>query len=106
MINVLISVSIIETITNRSLINMKFNHNEWSKLKKLIDHLLCDLCEDLEMAEPPDLIDIDPLDDIKSTELGALLWIYTFLYLNTSSMSGPSSGKSVPRLLKIKFWLH
>jgi hypothetical protein len=34
-----------------------------------------DILLDLEIADPPDLIDIDPLDDIKSTELGALLWI-------------------------------
>lgn len=36
-----------------------------------INHLL--LFDDFDMADPPDLIDIDPLDDIKSTELGALL---------------------------------
>jgi hypothetical protein len=28
---------------------------------------------DLEMADPPDFIDIEPLEDIISTELGALL---------------------------------
>lgn len=28
---------------------------------------------DLEMADPPDLIDIEPLEDMRSIELGALL---------------------------------
>lgn len=36
------------------------------------DHFLESLL-DLEMAEPPDLMDIDPLEDMRSTELGALL---------------------------------
>lgn len=28
---------------------------------------------DLEMADPPDLIDIEPFEDMRSIELGALL---------------------------------
>ena len=32
-----------------------------------------DIFDDLEIAEPPDLTDIDPLEDIRSIELGALL---------------------------------
>ena len=37
-----------------------------------MNHFL-DILLDLDMADPPDLIDIEPLEDIKSTELGALL---------------------------------
>ncbi len=51
------------------------------------------------MADPPDLIDIDPLDDIRSTELGALLWIYTLFSFKTSSINGPSYGKSYPKFI-------
>jgi hypothetical protein len=32
-----------------------------------------DILLEREIAEPPDLIDIDPFEDIMSTELGALL---------------------------------
>lgn len=59
---------------------------------KSIIHLLWDIFDDLEMAEPPDLIDIEPLEDIKSIELGALLCISTFLSLKTSSIKGPNYG--------------
>ena len=36
------------------------------------NHFL-DICDDREIADPPDLTEIEPRDDIKSTELGALL---------------------------------
>lgn len=51
------------------------------------------------MAEPPDFMDIEPLDDIIDTELGALLWISTLFSRRVSSIRGPSSGNSAPRFL-------
>lgn len=91
------------------LINMKLK-NEWFwkyfkdifqyqfKVFLSFDHFLDNLL-DLDMADPPDLIDIDPLEDIKSTELGALLWISILFYLRTSSNKGPNSGRSSPRFI-------
>jgi hypothetical protein len=46
------------------------------------------------MAEPPDLMLIEPLEDIRSTELGALDWISTLFSLSISSIKGPNYGKS------------
>jgi hypothetical protein len=40
--------------------------------RSLITHFL-DILLEREIAEPPDFMDIDPLEDIISTELGALL---------------------------------
>lgn len=54
---------------------------------------------DLEMADPPDLIDIEPLEDMRSIELGALLWISTLFSFSTSSSNGPNSGKSSPKFI-------
>jgi hypothetical protein len=51
------------------------------------------------MADPPLLIDIEPLDDIMSTELGALLCISILLSFKTSSINGPSYGRSYPRFI-------
>ena len=56
------------------------------------------LLDDLEIAEPPDLIDIDPLEEA-ATELGALLSISILYYLRTSSIKGPNSGNSFPKLI-------
>lgn len=50
-----------------------FNILSKSIIILIFHHLLPDIFEDREIADPPDLIDIDPLDDIKSMELGALL---------------------------------
>lgn len=36
------------------------------------NHFL-DTLLDLDIADPPDFIDIEPFEDIRSTELGALL---------------------------------
>lgn len=49
-----------------------------------------DILEDFDIADPPDLTEIDPRDDIKSTELGALLWIYTLFSRNISSINAPN----------------
>lgn len=38
-----------------------------------IYHHFFDIFDDLEIADPPDFTEMEPLDDIISTELGALL---------------------------------
>jgi len=58
-----------------------------------------DIFEEREIAEPPDLTDIDPLEDIMSTELGALLGISILLSFRKSSINGPKSGRSSPKFL-------
>ena len=51
-----------------------------------------DILDDLEIAEFPDFTDIDACDDIKPTELGALLSISILCSFKTSSRRGPNSG--------------
>ena len=58
-----------------------------------------DIFDDLEMAEPPDLMETEPLEESMSTELGALLGRSMLFSLRKSSMSGPRSGKSSPKFL-------
>ncbi len=54
---------------------------------------------DRDMADPPDFIDMEPFDDIMSTELGALLWTSMLFSFSTYSRSGPNSGKSYPKFI-------
>jgi hypothetical protein len=51
------------------------------------------------MAEPPDLIETEPLEESISTELGALLGRSILFSLRKSSIKGPRSGRSSPRFL-------
>ena len=57
-----------------------------------IQYHLLDILDDLEIAEPPDFTDIEPCEDIKPTELGALFSISIPCSLKTSSSRGPNSG--------------
>ena len=63
------------------------------------DNHFLDILDDLEMAEPPDLIETDPFDESISTELGALLGKSILFSFKKSSIKGPKSGKSSPRFL-------
>jgi hypothetical protein len=58
-----------------------------------------DILDDLEMADPPDLIETDPFEESMSTELGALLGRSMLFSLRKSSIRGPRSGRSSPRFL-------
>jgi len=72
------------------------------KLLLWIFYHFLDIFEEREIADPPDLIDTDPLDDNMSTELGALLGISMLFYFKKSSINGPRSGKSSPKFLNSK----
>ena len=65
-----------------------------------------ELRDPLEIADPPDLIDIEPREDWISTELGARLWISTLFSLSKSSIKGPNSGSSDPTFLIIRKLIH
>ena len=65
-----------------------------------------ELREPLEIADPPDFMDIDPREDWMSTELGARLWIYTLFSLSKSSIKGPNSGSSDPTFLILRKLIH
>jgi hypothetical protein len=59
-----------------------------------------DILEEREMAEPPERMETDPLEESMSTELGALLGRSMLLSLRKSSRRGPRSGRSSPRFLR------
>jgi hypothetical protein len=50
-------------------LNVRDNHVLYLK----VNNHFFDILEDLEIADPPDLTDMDPLEEPGSTELGALL---------------------------------
>ena len=62
-------------------------------------HHLRDILDEREIAEPPDLTETEPLDDIMSISLGALLGRSMLFSLRKSSIRGPRSGKSSPKFL-------
>jgi hypothetical protein len=75
-----------------------YNHNSIQATIISTYHFL-DIFEERDIADPPDFIDIDPREDIISTELGALLGKSMLLSFIKSSMIGPKSGKSSPKFL-------
>lgn len=63
------------------------------------NHHLLEFLEERDIADPPDLAEIEPFDESMSISLGALLGRSMLFSLKKSSMSGPRSGKSSPKFL-------
>ena len=71
----------------------------WFTISEWIYYHFRDILEEREIADPPDFTETDPLEDIMSISLGALLGRSMLFSLRKSSIRGPRSGRSYPRFL-------